>query len=761
MNKEKHYIGGEKPRNSFARAIASLLVFSMIFATVGCNASVDTAVDSKIDWDYEADVVVIGAGGSGLSAALKALEDGASVLVVETNWDAGGHAAVSEGQLHSGGSTISQKQWNIEDSADLYYYDNTRGTTVASRFNNRDYVRSVSNSMVEAYDFILKNGVKVQEIEPMVRAYYRDGGSDSDSVGRMTYVDASEWENELTGTNNSGIGVTRPLEKELRDKGARFLMNYHMDTIYREGGSTGKVVGVDASYTPHIMPGETEPLTSFFSEGNIESTEENVKVKANKSVIIATGGSTGNVNFRTMIDPRLGPEYDGLAGMPFSNQDASGELAAMEIGASLGSLGSYSLGSFELCAPRRFGTRYGYGTGFNEKSKVWDLVVAPGFQPSYDSLCIVNMVGSRVGNEDQYAASQMVNTRFEFLNNAMSSVFIDPDGDGNAESYGGPLWAIFDQAAADRNDWVMEQGSVDFENGYCFKADTLEELAEMIVNKYHEDIKMDPKTLVDTITRYNGFVVAGKDDDWGKTSLGYSIEQGPFYAAWATPSVHDTMAGLRVNENMQVIDIHGECIPSLFCAGEASGGMAVHGLGRVITSGYIAGRAAASVDKNGFATADTSLDTDYPGDETNYKTKTDKAEYYSMRSNNIDTMTHSDKEAELAAIAAAGTEVDENKDETQTPTETPAAKDNVFIGTSDKGMGGTIQVQITVDDGKITDIEILKQNETTGIGPEALEKLVPQALEIQSAEVDVVSGATVTSEAFKEALTLAIGKAGL
>ena len=58
-------------------------------------------------------------------------------------------------------------------------------------------------------------------------------------------------------------------------------------------------------------------------------------IRARKAVIIATGGSTGNVNFRRMFDPRLTEEYCGLGGMPWSDQDASGEIAAMAVGASL------------------------------------------------------------------------------------------------------------------------------------------------------------------------------------------------------------------------------------------------------------------------------------------------------------------------------------------------------------------------------------------------------------------------------------------
>jgi len=54
-----------------------------------------------------------------------------------------------------------------------------------------------------------------------------------------------------------------------------------------------------------------------------------LNIRARKAVVIGTGGSTGNVNFRRMFDPRLTEEYCGLAGMPWSDQDASGELAAM------------------------------------------------------------------------------------------------------------------------------------------------------------------------------------------------------------------------------------------------------------------------------------------------------------------------------------------------------------------------------------------------------------------------------------------------
>lgn len=755
-----------KNNRKFIRNFILLITSLTMILLQGCtnNESIEEGganqpTTDDITWDYEADVVVVGAGGSGLPAALKALDDGSSVLLVEANFDVGGHMAVSEGQFHSGGGTVDQEEWDIEDSADLYYYDHTRGSSVNSRYNDKDYTRSIANSMAETYDWLLDNGIKTLDVEPMVRAYYRDGGNDGDSVGRMTYVDGSDWENTYTGTEAAGIGISRPLEQTLREEGAEFLLNYHMDKVYREDIFDGRVTGIQASYSPTILPGESEPLASEMSEGNIEEDKENVNIKANKAVIMCTGGSTGNVEFRTMLDPRLEEYMDGLAGMPFSDQDASGEYAAMEIGAALGSLGNYtSVVGANITAPVRFGTQYGYGGGFTEDSVIWPLVRTTGIVPDYDSLAIVNMVGERIGNEDQYAMAQMDTGREEFFDQALTGTFIDLEEDGNAEAYGGPLWAIMDEAAVERNGWDMDaEGVLDYEDGYAFKADTLEELAEKIVNKYYEDIEMDPEVLVDTIERYNSFVESGNDEDWGReTTLVNTIEEGPFYALWATPSMHDTLAGIRVDENMQVIDIYGQTIPNFFAAGEASGGMRVHGLGRVITSGYIAGRAASSVDEEGFATADTSLNPDYAGSETSDLTKTNKAEYFSQRGLSQDTMTHSEKMAEIEKWKNSGS----SEEKTEIKADDKKA-DNVFTGQSNNGFGGRIILEITVDNDKITNIEITSHSETAGIGAEAMEELAEQALKEQSADLDVISGATVSSNGFMEALQQAMDNAGL
>ena len=85
---------------------------------------------------------------------------------------------------------------------------------------------------------------------------------------------------------------------------------------------------------------------------------------------------------------------------------------------------------------------------------------------------------------------------------------------------------------------------------------------------------------------------------WYNT-IGYKIARAPFYAARATPVPHDCRAGLRINRHCQVMDLHGEVIPGLYCGGESAGGFRLHGLARTICQGYIAGRHAIGISGGG------------------------------------------------------------------------------------------------------------------------------------------------------------------
>ena len=545
-----------------------------------------------IKWDREADIVVIGAGAMGLPAAIVAREAGADVIVVEANFDIGGHAITSGGHVPLGGGTSAQKKAGIEDSPDILFQDLTDWSVVQPngfpdyRYNDRQIVRAFADNSASAFEWLVAHGVVFIDQAPDSFG----GMSVGNSVMREMHTAAMDWPWVQTGkpvdpalqaTTPTGNGLMRPLEAAARKAGVHILLDHRMTHIYRETPNAGRVLGIMADY---------------------KGTRLNIR--ARKAVIIATGGSTGNVNFRRMFDPRLTEEYCGLAGMPWSDQDASGEIAAMAIGASLWGLYNQT-GEFgsNVTKPAFVGCQYNYcHLQWFPGSPVFALARATGLPVAdWQDLILVNMIGRRFYDEcaDQYTANNAGDiepyTACSYLN--ARNVTYDPSnfinaalaGIGDGENGGGPIWAIFDADAVAREGWYPAPPHVDVDQGFFFSAQSLQELAAGIVMKYQR-IPMPPKNLMETVARYNSFVEAGKDADFGKPAPKYRIARPPFYAAWATPVVHDTRAGLRINAKCQVQDSSGEVIPGLYCGGESAGGFGQHGLARAICQGYIAGR---------------------------------------------------------------------------------------------------------------------------------------------------------------------------
>jgi predicted oxidoreductase len=81
------------------------------------------------------------------------------------------------------------------------------------------------------------------------------------------------------------------------------------------------------------------------------------------------------------------------------------------------------------------------------------------------------------------------------------------------------------------------------------------------------------------------------DSDFGKpaASLLNKIDTGPFYAAFASPVIHDWLTGVRIDEGAHVLDLEGKIIPGLYAAGEDVGGMVMHGLAKCAVYGMIGG----------------------------------------------------------------------------------------------------------------------------------------------------------------------------
>lgn len=561
-------------------------------------------------WDLEADVVVIGSGAMGMPAAIRAADAGASVIVIDTNYEAGGHALICGGNVALGGGTSIQKKYKIEDSPDVLFRDLTDWSVVEIngmpdyRYNDRGVQRALADNEALTYEFLVANGVEFADQAPDNSGAHALGLS----AKRENHCIWSKGQSLESPAGANGTSLMRPLEASARKKGVKFLLNYHMDVIFREQPNSGRVLGIQASYAPTILPGTTTPLKSFRSDGNIDMTAKTVAVKAKKAVIIGTGGNTGNVHFRRIFDPRLTEEFP-LAADEFSPQDASGELAAMAIGATLWGTANQTFDRNGALRKRPIvGTRTNY-VGWTKNSPIFPKVRATGIRVrNWQDAIIVNQVGKRFYNEmeDGYPSG----TFHGFLNpyipgdwrnatrikytpmNYVDAAMAINEGSTAPDFAAGPQWAIFDADAVTREKWNLDPPAT--HPDYFFTANTLAELAALLTKCPYQKAKMPATNLEATVKRYNQMVDLGADPDFAKPSPRYKIQTPPFYAAWATVTVHDTYAGLRINMKCQVMDLKGQVIPGLYCGGESAAGCSQHGVGRCLTQGYIAGKEAAN-----------------------------------------------------------------------------------------------------------------------------------------------------------------------
>jgi hypothetical protein len=600
-------------RTFFKATSAAAVAGAAMLPAMRGQAQATTPAGLPETWDLEADVVVIGSGAIGMPAAIRAIDAGASVIVVECNYDVGGHAITSGGNVPLGGGTSFQKKYEIEDSPDLYFKDLTDWSVLETngmpefRFNDRGVQRALADNAAPCFEFLLEYGAAFVDQPPDNSGAHATGLS----AMREHHCEWDQGQSLESPAGAGGTGLIRPLEASARAKGVQFLLNYHMDVLFRESPTSGRVLGLQASYTPTILPGTDTPLQSFRTEGNIDMSAETVTIKANKAVIIGTGGSTGNLEFIRIFDPRICDAYTIPGGEPYSPQDASGEMAAMAVGASLWGTANQSLERNGYIRKRNLvGAKYLY-VNWTPDSPIFPLAGASGLEINdWQDAITVNQVGKRFYNEfeagypngthpdrgkpEPYVHGDWRNAQgIKFKpQNYVDAALAMNEGSQAPDFAAGPTWAIFDAGAVEREEWDVEPPNTD--PLFFFSADTLEELAAKLTENPYQKVEMPGANLVETVARYNLMVDVGVDVDFGKPAPKFKIETGPFYAAWSTPCIHDTYAGLRINMKCQVMDMHGQVIPGLYCGGESAGGCSQHGLARCVTQGYIAGAEAAA-----------------------------------------------------------------------------------------------------------------------------------------------------------------------
>ena len=237
-------------------------------------------------------------------------------------------------------------------------------------------------------------------------------------------------------------------------------------------------------------------------------------------------------------------------------------------------------------------------------------------------------------------------------------------------------------------------------------------------------VGVDPDALTATVERYNGYAADGYDPEFGRSAESMSpITGDSFYAIEVCANILNTQGGPRRNENAEVLDVQGNPIPHLYSAGELGGITAFQyqgggNIAECIVFGQIAG-ANAAAEKDALPAYEAAQPV-----ESNIQ--------YTLGA-----MT------DLAASAEAP-QVD--------------LGENEYLGVSHNAMGGDLYVKITMDGDKIAAVEVVAQSETVGIGDKAIETVPGAIVEAGSTDVEGVSGATITSNAIKEAVEDALSQ---
>lgn len=457
-----------------------------------------------IKTEREAEIVIIGAGGTGLAAAVTAGQEGASVIVLETNGFAGGNLLVSGGVYNSPEPEMQAKQ-GIEDSPELFMQQTLAG---GDNIANPELVRILAYNALDGLNWLkeLGNEFEDQVIQAPGALHPRS--------------------HNTTAPLGSGI-IKTYLEHIDKMDNVEILYETKGESLIQEDG---RVVGVIAK--------------------NPDGSK--LTVKANKGVIIATGGFSKNAQL--VMEYRNAEKWPLLDENSVStNMDSirgEGIIMAREIGADVVDMDQMQF--LYLGQPK---------TG----------LLSGVFNVSAEVTVFVNKEGKRFVAED---------ARRDVIS---SAVFAQEDGMmymlHSAESLSDPANQLNIDGIPMKE--LLDIGAYGWKQG-----DTLEELAK--------EIGVPAENLVQTIAEYNE-AVDTKNDPFGRTLLNVKMEKGPFYAIPRVPALHHTMGGLRIDTLARVLDTKGEPIPGLYAGGEVTGG--IHGGNRLggnaVTDTVVFGRLAA------------------------------------------------------------------------------------------------------------------------------------------------------------------------
>lgn len=244
------------------------------------------------------DIVVIGAGGAGLTAAIEAKNAGADVIVLEKMPMAGGNTLIS-GAEYAASNNWLQKEEGIEDSVELHVQDTLKGGDFKAK---EELVRVMAENALAGAEWLRDEVGVVWEDELMFF-----GGH---SVKRS-----------LIPSGASGKEIITKLVAKAEEMEIPIMVNTKATSLITD--KDGKVIGVEAA-------GENSDYT----------------FNANKAVIIASGGFGSNVEMRVKYNPEIDEK---ILSTNSTGSTGDGIVMAEEIGANL--MGMEYIQTYPICDP--------------------------------------------------------------------------------------------------------------------------------------------------------------------------------------------------------------------------------------------------------------------------------------------------------------------------------------------------------------------------------------------------------------------------
>ena len=505
--------------NAIKEAAAAALTAAGLNADdykIEVKADETKAEDSTVD----ADVVIVGAGGAGMTAAITAAAEGKSVVIVESQPMVGGNSVRATGGMNAG-KTVYQDENEFGESAGV---EKTL-KTAAEKYADNETITALAKTVSEQWAAYQANptgyfdSVELMELDTMIGG---KGINDPELVETLcaNSADAIDWLDEhgitLHDVSSFGGASVKRIHRPVNAEGKTVSVGSYMIPLLEENCKKAGVQILLNTTANEILTDANGAAAGIKATG---STGETVTVNA-KAVVLTTGGFGANLDMVV----KYKPELKGFMTTNAAGIQGQGIEMAEAIGAA-----TVDMDQIQIHPTVEANTA---------------ALITEGLRG--DGAILINEEGQRfideVGTRDVVSAAEIAQT-------------------------GSYSWLVVDQAMVDASSVI--QGYI--KKGYTVTGATYEELGKAM--------GVDAAAFAETMEKWNGYVEAKNDPDFGRTSFANPLNTAPYYAVKVTAGVHHTMGGLKINANTEVLNEKGEVIPGLFAAGEVTGG--VHGANRL------------------------------------------------------------------------------------------------------------------------------------------------------------------------------------